>query len=49
MVNAIIIAPKTTKGGAEQQAERQVHAVLHLIHVAGHSGDEGRCTDLVKL
>ena len=35
------------KGAAQQQAQGHVDAVLHLVHVAGHAGDEGGRADLV--
>ena len=34
---------------AQQQAQRQVYAVLHLVDVAGHAGDQCRGADAVQL
>ena len=34
---------------AQEQAQKQVQAVLHLIHVAGHAGDEGAGAQRVHL
>ena len=33
--------PKHHKGGAQQQPQGQVQAVLHLVDVTGHAGDQG--------
>ena len=38
---------KHHKGAAQQQAQGHIDAVLHLVHVAGHAGDEGGWADLV--
>ena len=35
------------KRRAQQQTERKVYAVLYLVHIAGHSGNEGGSSDLV--
>ena len=37
------------KGRAQQQPQRQIHAVLHLIDVGGHAGDHGGCAQLIDL
>ena len=37
------------KGGPQQQAEGQVHAVLHLVHIACHPGHHGSGSQGVNL
>ena len=38
----VVYAAIAKKANAQQQAQRQVQACLHLVHIRGHAGDDGR-------
>ena len=48
-VKAMTMAPITTNGLRRNRRKKQVQAALHLIHVAGHTGDQGAGAEGVHL